>query len=235
MNTMRTRRMRELAGALLAAGLALAGWQVRAQNPPAERAPSPLSRGALLKALAVDPKVREALTEQVRALGGNPGAVLAGTAAARPGEDVNDRWHQGLTLTPRDSQVHEAESPLGLLVVYNVFMHSLKDCLAGNYLPVASGPGPSPYAAAGLYEMPGEANTEHPWIVEVGMELSGLKEGDVSLQVNHEPVPAIRLGETGLVGFVKLPGGRHFVEITQSPPDPKKKTRRFWYTRAMRL
>jgi hypothetical protein len=161
--------------------------------------------------------------------------VLAGKAAASPGDDVQDLWHQGAILTPRDSQITAQGKMQGQLVVYNVFMHSLKECLAGNYLPVATGTGTSPYAAAGLYDFPGPEKTDHPWIVEVGFELAGLKEGQVRLQVNHEAVPALQLGENELVGFVRVGGGRHFVEITQPPADTQHRTRRFWYTRVMRL
>ena len=93
----------------------------------------------------------------------------------------------------------------------------------------------APFAAAGLYEFPGPEKADHPWIVGVGFELAGLKDDQIRLQVNHEPIPALRLGENELVGFVRVGGGRHFVEITQPPADPQHRTRRFWYTRAMRL
>lgn len=98
-----------------------------------------------------------------------------------------------------------------------------------------AGPGTNPYAGAGLYELPGAPAAEDPWIVEVGFELEGLKENDVRLQVSHEPVPSLRMGETSLVGFVRMGGGRHFVELTQPPADPQRRTRRFWYTRVLRL
>lgn len=189
----------------------------------------------LLKQLAGDKDVRTGLVEQIQALGGKPDDVLAGTASAKPGEDVKDLWHQGATLTPRDSQILQDEKLLGAMVVYNVFMHSLKDCLAGNFLPVAGGPGPSPYAGVGLYDLPGAEGADHPWLMEIGFELQGLKPEQVRLQVNHQPVPTIRIGETALVGLTRLDGGKHFVEITQPPADPQRKTRRFWYTRALRL
>lgn len=206
-----------------------------ARKEEAPPAPVPLSRVALLKELASDAEVRKGLAEQVTALGGKPDAVFAGTTAARPGEDVKDAWHQGVALTPRDSQLLREGKIQGQLVVYNVFMHSLKECLTGNFLPVATGPGSSPYAGAGLYELPGPADAEHPWLVEVGFELAGLKNDQIRLQVNHEPAPGIRLGDTALLGFVRMGGGRHFVEITQPPADPQHRTRRFWYTRVMRL
>lgn len=222
---------------LTAAGLAAmtAGWGALAQTPAKPAAPAPLSRIAILKQLAADKDVRTGLVEQIQALGGKVDDVLAGTAPAKPGEDVKDLWHQGAVLTPRDSQILQGEKLLGTLVVYNVFMHSLKDCLAGNFLPVAGGPGPSPYAGAGLYEMPGAEGADHPWLMEVGFELDGLKPDQVRLQVNHQPVPTIRLGDTALLGLARLDGGKHFVEITQPPADPQRRTRRFWYTRALRL
>jgi hypothetical protein len=154
--------------ALVALGV---GWGASAQTPTKPMAPTPLSRPALMKQLASDKDVRIGLVEQIQGLGGKPDDVLAGSAAAKPGEDVKDLWHQGATLTPRDSQIVQGEKLLGTLVVYNVFMHSLKDCLAGNFLPVAGGPGPSPYAGAGLYDMPGTEGADHPWIMEVGFEL----------------------------------------------------------------
>jgi hypothetical protein len=212
-----------------------AGWGASAQTPSKPTAPAPLSRAALLKQLAGDKDVKAGLVEQIQGLGGKPDDVLAGTAPAKSGEDVKDLWHVGATLTPRDSQIVQGEKLLGALVVYNVFMHSLKDCLAGNFLPVAGGPGPSPYAGAGLYDLPGAEGADHPWLMEVGFELEGLKSDQVRLQVNHQQVPTIRLGDTALVGLARLDGGKHFVEITQPPADPQRKTRRFWYTRALRL
>jgi len=222
----------------MVAATILLPWAASGQGAGKEdapMAPSPLSRAALLKELASDPALRRGLAEQTTALGGKPDAVFAGTAAAVPGEDVKDTWHQGVVLTPRDSQILRDGKPQGQLVVYNVFMHSLKECLVGNFLPVATGPGSSPYAGAGLYELPGAADVEHPWLVEVGFELEGLKEEQIRLQVNHEPVPGIRLSDTSMLGFVRMGGGRHFVEITQPPADPQHRTRRFWYTRIMRL
>lgn len=203
--------------------------------PPAATAPAPLARTALLKELASNPQMKAALAEQITALGGKPEAVLAGTAPARPGEDLQDVWHQGATLTPRDPQLAVDDKPLGLLVLYNAFIHSLKECLAGNYVPIATGPGSSPYAGAGLYDMPGDPKTPHPWIVEVGFELEGLKADQIRLQVNHAPVPSFRLRETSLLSFVNLGGGKHFVELTQPPADPTRRTRKFWYTRVLRL
>lgn len=225
-----------LVALLLAGGNA---WQARAQAPapknPAPAAPVPLTRTALLKRLAQDEEIRKGLSEQITALGGKPDAVLAGTAAAKPGEDVKDQWHQGVVLTPRDSELLQNGKQTGLLVAYNVFMHSLKDCLQGNYLPILCGPGSGQYAAAGLYDLPGAADAEHPWIAEVGFEMTDMKSDQIRLQVNHEPIPAARLGDTTLLGFVNVNGGKHFVEITQPPADPAHRTRRFWYTRMMRL
>src|SRR5205823_2682664 len=151
---------------LVSLGLAAgAGWGAPAESPMVRNptAPTPAPRAALLKRLAADAEVRAALEEQIRAVGGKPEGVLAGKEAAKPGEDVTDVWHQGAALTPRDPELTQGEKQVGLLVVYNVFMHSLKDCLVGNYLPVASGPGPSPFAAAGLYDLPGAPDAEHPW------------------------------------------------------------------------
>jgi hypothetical protein len=212
------------------------GWSALAQ-PPKETpaAPAPLPRAALLKRLGADAELRKSLAGEIEALGGKTDAVLEGTAPARPGEDLKDLWHQGATLTPRDPLLGDKEKPQGVLVVYNVFMHSLKECMAGNFLAVQTGPGANPYAAAGLYDVPGAPDGDHPWIVEVGFDLAGLKEGDIKLQVGHEPVPSARLGDTSIVGFARMGGGKHFVEITQPPADPAHKTRRFWYTRFMRL
>jgi hypothetical protein len=227
-----------LAGLLLLLVLgAGAGWSAPGEAPPVlanPKAPVPLTRAALLKRLSADEEVRKALADQIAAVGGKPGGVLAGKEPAKPGEDVNDLWHQGATLTPRDPQLAKGDRPLGILVVYNVFMHSLKDCLEGNYLPIATGPGTSKYAAAGLYDLPGAPDAEHPWIVEVGFEVTGLKD-QVKLQVNHEPIPFAKLGDTALIGLVVMGGGRHFVEITQPPADPAYKTRNFYYTRILRL
>lgn len=214
--------------------LAAAAWGQGPSPDAGPPTPTPLTRTALLKKLASDPDLRQGLSEQITALGGDPDAVLNGTAPARPGEDVKDLWHQGALLTPKDSQILKEGKLQAQLVVYNVFMHSLKECLEGNFLPVTTGPG-SPYAAAGLFELPGPATPEHPWIVEVGFELEGLRENQIRLQVNHKPVPALRFGETALLGFVRVGGGRHFVEITQPPADPRRRTRRFWYTRLLRL
>jgi hypothetical protein len=217
---------------LVALGL---GWGASAQTTVKTPAAAPLPRAALLKQLASDPEVKAGLAEQIQALGGKTDEVLAGTAPAKPGEDVKDLWHQGATLTPRDPQIVQGDKVLGAMVVYNVFMHSLKDCLAGNFLPVAGGPGPSPYAGVGLYDLPGVEGTEHPWLMEIGFEIDGLKADQIKLQINHQPVPAIRIGDNAMVGLVRLDGGKHFVEITQPPTDPQRKTRRFWYTRALRL
>lgn len=51
----------------------------------------------------------------------------------------------------------------------------------------------------------------------------------------HRPVPSFRLRETGLLAFVNVGGGKHFVELTQPPADPARRTRKFWYTRLLRL
>src|SRR5687767_14255056 len=200
------RSLRLFVPMLALAGVGACAWHAHAQPAPRDAAPAPLSRAALLKRLAADPELKKSLAEQIAAAGGKAEEVLAGTAPAKPGEDVKDLWHQGATLTPRDSQIVVEGKPAGILVVYNVFMHSLKDCLAGNFLPVAGGPGPSPYAGVGLYDLPGAEGTDHPWLMEIGFELDGLKPDQVRLQVNHQPVPTIRIGESSLVGLTRLDG-----------------------------
>ena len=223
---------------LVGAGFLLATFThaVAQQYPPRRpTAPKPLTRTALLKTLAANKDIRDALSGEIRKLGGDPERVFSGETAARPGEDVKDRWHQGVTLTPRASSLTVGGKLLGQLVAYNVFIASLKECLAGNYLPILGGKGDQKYAIAALYDLPGAPDEQSPYVAEIGFEYDGMKPGDVQLQAQHQPLPAVRLGPTSMLAFVSLGGGRHFIELTRPPADPKRRTRRFYYARILRL
>ena len=204
-----------------------------AQTAPA--APKPQSRTEWLHALIGDAEMKALLVEQIKKQGGDPDAVFAGKAAANPKQDVKDLWHQSVLVTPRNPQLIVDNKEAAQLLCYHVAMRSLDECRAGNFLEILGGKEGPNYSAVALLDFPKSAQPE-PWLIEARYDSSGDSGEKIQLALGHKPVPSAEHGDdSGRTAFVLLPGGKFFVELTRPPADDKKRLRRFYYFRLMKL
>ena len=206
-----------------------------AQEAPAPAAPKPQSRVEWLAALLSDADMKALLAEQIKKQGGNPEAVFAGKTAADPKQDVQDVWHQSVFVTPRNPQVLVNGKEAAHLLCYHVAMRSLDECRAGNYLEILGGKEGPNYSAVALLDFP-KSDQPEPWLIEARYDSSGDSGEKIQLALGHQPVPSAEHGdETGRTALVLLAGGKFFIELTRPPADGKKRLRRFYYFRLLKL